>query len=397
MKNEINVLIVEDDPVQRLRIELELSENTIRNIHYAKDGGEGYKILIKEEIDIILCDLNMPDVDGIQFMSNVAKISKDVILIIVTSVEEELCELSLNVCKLLGFEKCALVRKKDISRDLKIVSDKLLNELVSKNSERSLDQKNLTLDEVKSCIENEEIVNFYQPKVDFQTSKVTSIEALVRISSDKFGMVNPANFIDVIENDELVDMLFFIVLKKALNDTKLLPGDINLSVNISQRNILYPNLCDVVLSLCHKYNFDTTKLTLEITETQAYENSPEVWSELIRLRMNGVRLSIDDFGTGYASLEKLIELPFTEMKIDRKFVSDLSNSKRKKTLLGFMCRLAKSLSMNTVAEGVEDQRTWNQLKELGYDECQGFFIAKPMGFRELYDKLDADGYLSDAF
>ncbi|WP_135381556.1 EAL domain-containing response regulator [Vibrio tasmaniensis] len=393
MKNDLNFLIVEDDPIQRLRLEFEISESLITNVYYARDGEEGYKSIIDEEIDVILCDLNMPNVDGIQFISNVAKINTNIILIIVTTIEEELCELTLSVCEILGFKKCALVRKKDISRDLTVVTERLLREFVNETVEKSIDKKNLTLEQVKNFLENDEVVNFYQPKVDFQTSKVKSVEALVRIISDKFGVISPVRFINVIENDELINVLFFVVLKNSLHDIKTLPDDVNLSVNITQKNISYPNICNVILSLCHEYSFDTKRLTLEITENQAYENSPQVWSELIRLRMNGVKLSIDDFGTGYASLEKLIELPFTEMKIDRKFVNDISNSKRKQTVLEFMCSLAKSLSMNTVAEGVEDHGTWSLLKDLGFDECQGFFIAKPMRLNELHTKLDIDGYL----
>tara|TARA_Y100000588_G_C14279454_1_gene936208 strand:- start:8816 stop:10009 length:1194 start_codon:yes stop_codon:yes gene_type:complete len=394
MKNDLSVLIVEDDPIQRLRLELELNVREINEVYHAGDGEEGYKLLVEEGIDLILCDLNMPNVDGIQFISNVAKLNKDVILIIVTSIEEELCELTLSVCEILGFKKYALIKKKDISQDLVAIIGNLLSQLSSEGTEKTITHKELTLDDVNNFFENEEVVNFYQPKVDFRTSKVTSVEVLARIISSRDGVVSPADFISVIENDELIDVLFFIVLKNALNDMKNISEGVKLSVNITQKNLSYPNLCDVILSLCSQYNFDVARLTLEITESQAYENSPEVWSELIRLRMNGVRLSIDDFGTGYASLEKLIELPFTEMKIDRKFVNDISNSKKKQSLLEFMCRLAKSLTMNTVAEGVEDLETWNQLKELGFDECQGFFVAKPMKFSELYMKIDNEGYLT---
>ncbi len=243
-------------------------------------------------------------------------------------------------------------------------------------------QSPLTCDEIEQAFLHDHIFNYYQPQFDFRSGAMVGVEALVRYEHPTHGMLSPAVFLPLIEQCGLHEKLFLTVLEKSVSALASIGADLQLSVNISQRNLQH-SICDPILAICERYGFPASKLTLEMTEHEVYNGTPTSLANLARLRMYGVGLSIDDFGTGYASLGQLAQLPFTELKIDRSFVHDLATNYKHQQLTNMCLLLAQSLGLHCVVEGVENEETWQYLRQLGVDTCQGYYAAKPMPIAQL--------------
>lgn len=382
MVQSAKALVIDDDVLQRMRFCFHLEKYGFQNVYNANDGHEALSIIRKNNIDVIFCDLNMPGMDGVEFILKLSEININVRVLIVSAIDDDVSKVTLNVCRLLGFRNVDLLKK----HELYINFDKAMARMVSKSDfiENSIVNRipKLTFDEVIDSFRNGHVVNYYQPKSRFSDNKINSVEALVRIYHSKYGVLTPVSFIDCLEENDYMDILLFVVLENALSDFKDYNKDISISVNVTQNNLKIINICDKVVKLCDKYGYEYSNITLEITEHHAYENCPSILAELARFRIKGFKLSIDDFGTGCSSLEKLYMLPFNEIKIDKCFVNNLSEEPEKFYYIEMIKYLSDALGMNTVVEGVEDKETWELLKKIGFDECQGYLTGKPMKFED---------------
>lgn len=227
----------------------------------------------------------------------------------------------------------------------------------------------------------DELTLHYQPKVDIAINRVSAAEALARWTHSEFGNVSPGEFIPLAEKTGLIKPLTRHVLDIAfqnLSEWKRNDININIAVNLSARNIQDSNLPDYLRELLNKWNVSPETIELEITESAIMEESQNVLNVLYRLNEMGFTLSIDDFGTGYSSLAYLSKLPIQVLKIDMSFVTDMVKDKNKATIVKSTIDLAHNLNLKVVAEGVEDQQTWDELKAIGCDIAQGFYISKPL-------------------
>jgi diguanylate cyclase (GGDEF)-like protein len=242
--------------------------------------------------------------------------------------------------------------------------------------------KRLTLiGELRHALENDELVLHYQPKVDSKSDKIIGAEALVRWNHPIHGLMPPDKFISLAERSGLIRNLTHWVLKNALRqgvswrDQGL---DMEISVNLSARNLLDPDLPDVVAGLMASYDFPPESLMLEITETMIMTDPDKALEVLNRIAQMGVHFSIDDFGTGYSSLSYLKKLPISEIKIDKSFVMEMIDNENDTVIVHATIGLAHNLGLKVVAEGVESREILDKLKALGCDVLQGFYINQPM-------------------
>ncbi len=232
----------------------------------------------------------------------------------------------------------------------------------------------------KAISENELRVNF-QPKVSFKTGLCISAEALVRWTSPRGNEVNPSLLIRAAEDSGQINPLTLWILNTALRHmaTFIQSGvDIGLNVNLPPKMLEDDELPQIVQQSLDVWGVPASMLTLEITESSMINNIEPSIAMLSRLRELGIRLSIDDFGTGYSSLAYLKRLPVQELKIDIMFVRNMHNSIGDKQLVRTIIDLAHNFDLNTVAEGVEDQQTFDLLRELGCDEAQGFLFSRAL-------------------
>lgn len=232
--------------------------------------------------------------------------------------------------------------------------------------------------ELDHAIKANELHVHYQPKVNIQTGRCVSIEALVRWTAPGNRVINPSKLISVAENAGLINTLTLWVLNTALRHTGdfLKVGiDIGISVNLPPTMLKDKELPQIIQQALDIWGVPASNLTLEITESLIIDNYESSLIMLSRLRELGIRLSIDDFGTGYSSLAYLKHFPVQELKIDILFVRNMLKSREDKNLVRIIIDLAKNFNLTTVAEGVEDQETFDLLRDLGCDLVQGFLYS----------------------
>jgi diguanylate cyclase (GGDEF)-like protein len=248
------------------------------------------------------------------------------------------------------------------------------------------------LADLRSAIHHGEIDLHFQPKLDLVTNTVTGAEVLARWTHPSRGPIPPEDFIAVAEQSGLISLLTDSVLERtvtALDALRRAGHDLSLAVNLSAHDLLDELLCDRIDHRLERHGVSPDKLILEITEGTLVYDSSRTRANLARLHDAGIRLSIDDFGTGYSSLRYLRQLPVTELKIDRSFITNLVVEAHDETIVGSTIDLGHSLGLQVVAEGVETNAVAERLLALGCDVAQGYGICRPVSFEHLLSWLSA--------
>ena len=231
------------------------------------------------------------------------------------------------------------------------------------------------------ALEDRSLTLHYQPQADPRTGQVRGVEALIRWNHPVWGAVPPDEFIPLAEHTGLIRPLTRFVLETAVRQCvawRAAGTPVLMSVNISARNLLEPELADWVARLLLQAGMPAALLKLEVTESAIVDESDRALQALDRLVELGLALSVDDFGTGYSSLARLRTLPVHEVKIDRSFVSGLPDGPGDLAIVRAVISLARDLGISVVAEGVENQESWDRLAELECELVQGYFLARPM-------------------
>jgi diguanylate cyclase (GGDEF)-like protein len=235
--------------------------------------------------------------------------------------------------------------------------------------------------ELRTALNTGQIAVHVQPQAQTRTGEVVSVEALVRWRHPERGDVRPDEFIPVAERSGLIGPLTSRVLDlslAAVADWRRQGMDLAIAVNLSTRSLHDADLVDEVAKLLRRYAVPASRLTLEVTESSVMADPARATALLLQLRDLGVRLSVDDFGTGYSSLSYLKSLPVDEVKIDRSFVTELQAGGGDAAIVRAIVDLGRHLGLEVVAEGVEDQETWNLLTDLGCDLVQGWHLGRAM-------------------
>jgi diguanylate cyclase (GGDEF)-like protein len=237
--------------------------------------------------------------------------------------------------------------------------------------------------DLRQAIENKEFCVYYQPIVSLQTGRLAGFEALVRWNHPRRGLVSPADFIPVAEETGLIVPIGQWVLNEACAHVRQWQIDspshrsLSLSVNLSARQVAQPDLLDRIKAALETSKLNPHCLKLEITESVVMENAEAAALMFKQLRSLGVQLSIDDFGTGYSSLSYLHRFPLNYLKIDRSFVTRLTTD-NDNAIVRTISTLARNLGMEVIAEGIETEEQYQQLKMLGCEYGQGFLFSRPV-------------------
>ncbi len=240
--------------------------------------------------------------------------------------------------------------------------------------------------ELRHAIDSGQLEVHYQPKSDLRTGAVRGVEALVRWRHPRYGIIGPDQFIPVAESAGLIRPLTFMVLTHSVRQVRELQAlgyNLEVAVNLSVRSVLDVNLPDQISQVLAAHDMAPSQLTLEITEGSVMADPSRTIGILGRLANLGASISVDDFGTGYSSLSYLKRLPATEVKIDRSFVAGMLTNDSDAAIVRSTVDLARNLGLRAVAEGVEDQATWDALADLGCDYAQGYFVSPPLPAADL--------------
>lgn len=243
----------------------------------------------------------------------------------------------------------------------------------------SLNETEIATD-LQLAIQRNELFLVYQPKIQLWNGEVAGVEALVRWNHLKHGPVEPEVFVAAAERFGLIDALTEWVLTTALRRWVAWSEQglrVNIAFNVSALSLRDVWLPDYLHRCCQQEGVPPECITVEVTEG-ATQHVVRLLDTLTRIRLKGMQLALDDFGTGYSSLLQLRQLPYSELKIDKCFVSDAAGSKEARVIVQAVVDLAHGLGLLATAEGVEDWQTLDLLRETGCDHGQGYLIAKPL-------------------
>ena len=326
---------------------------------------------------LILLDLNMPDMDGIEFVRKLAVAGFEGGLILVSAEDERVLQMTEKLIQAHGMTVLGHVSKP--------VSLTRLSALIETHGlvphELPQPKQAYSPENVRWAIANGELVNYYQPQISVTTGAVVGMETLVRWQHPVDGLVFPDDFIGVAERNGMIDALTKVVLSSAFAQMKAWQKvglDFSVAVNVSMDNLASLAFADFVTAEALMVGIAPQNVVLEVTESRLMLDQRAPLEVLTRLRLKRFRLSIDDFGTGHSSLMQLSDISFDELKVDQSFVHGASHDKTARAIYDASLGVGKQLGMTIVAEGVEDRDDWDLLARTNCDVAQGYYIGRPM-------------------
>ncbi len=241
--------------------------------------------------------------------------------------------------------------------------------------------------ELKYALQNNHLELYYQPKMLISNRTIYGAEALLRWHHREHGLLSPDTFIPIAEQSEMIGPLTLWVIETALNQIQQwqhLGLEIKVAVNLSVQNLMDKEFQQMALHLLQQYQPCHKNLELELTETTMMSDPNTAMGMMRSLTQQGIQFSIDDFGTGYSSLNYLKKLPVKVLKIDKSFITDMAENEHDAVIVRATIDLAHNLGLQVVAEGIEDESTWNLLEILRCDLAQGYYISPPLPANEFY-------------
>jgi EAL domain-containing protein (putative c-di-GMP-specific phosphodiesterase class I)/FixJ family two-component response regulator len=369
--DELVIMVVEDHAFQRKALMHQIRDLGYQQLLEARDGQEALELCQRHSVDILFCDLRMPGMDGMALLRRLSLGGFSGGIILSSALEDDVVEAVLRMSAAYGLQVLGRIEKPSTKQQLKVL---IKSWPPRQEQAQKEDGHRLGLDELRRALDDDQIVPWYQPKVSFATGEWVGMEALARWQHPEYGLVSPGRFIPLAENNGLIDQLTEIIINKSLRDGHLWEEtglSLNLSMNLSTTSLIEGDLCNSLIAQCQRWSINPELITLEVTESSFVQDVGKSLEVLTRLRMHGFGLSIGDFGTGYSSMQQLALLPFTELKLDRSFVDRCYADPSRLAIIESSIELARKLGLKSVAEGVEDKLTWQQLAKLGCDVCQG--------------------------
>jgi EAL domain-containing protein (putative c-di-GMP-specific phosphodiesterase class I) len=240
---------------------------------------------------------------------------------------------------------------------------------------------------LRRALDRDELILYYQPKIDLASNNVVGAEALLRWNHPDLGLVAPNRFISVAEESGLIVPIGEWVLLEACRQAMVWnrdgPFPMSIAVNLSAVQFKRGDIEKSILHALKSSGLDPSLLELELTESILIQNVENVLATVKRLKLLGVKISIDDFGTGYSSLSYLKRFDIDKLKIDQSFVRDLATDPDDAAIVRAIIQMARSLNLRTIAEGVETVQMLEQLRSFQCDEAQGYHFARPMTARDM--------------
>jgi EAL domain-containing protein (putative c-di-GMP-specific phosphodiesterase class I)/CheY-like chemotaxis protein len=378
---ELRFLVVEDQGFQRWVLGNILEKLGARHVFSAPDGRVALDIYrdLEPPIDIIVTDLDMPGMDGMEFIRHVGEVGQPVSLILASGLDRSLVSSVETMARAYGVNLLGAIEKPPTAKKLQAAID--LHVTSAAKADRSVPQSTFTVEEILHGLRNDEFVPFFQAKMDLQTRVIKGAEAVARWRHPHKGVVAPKAFVQVLEKAGQIDALTDVILRKAAMCCRIWLDDgldATVSVNLSLDSLNDVKLADRMMRIVQAEGLLPRNMVFEVTESAAATNLGNALENLSRLRMKGFGLAIDDYGTGYSSMQQLTRVAFTELKIDQSFVRNAATQPSSRAMLESSLEMAAKLQISAVAEGLETQAHWDLLRDLGCTLGQGYFIARPM-------------------
>jgi EAL domain-containing protein (putative c-di-GMP-specific phosphodiesterase class I)/ActR/RegA family two-component response regulator len=373
-----SVLVIDDDEFVRGVVVRQLL-GLGSKVTTACDGTTAREALRRlGPFDIVVSDLKLPGVDGVELLRDFAELQPRAALVLMSSVD----------AKTLGaVEQLAQARELrvlgSLPKPISVGTLKSLLQAFDLESPRVHHKATaeVSADALRAAIAAREIDIYIQPKMDVVSGRLAGAEALARWIKADGTVVPPAAFIGVAERAGLMDELTDLVVCQALTACGRWQAQglrTSIAINIPIASLGRLDLPDRIEAEARRHGVKPDQIILEVTETGVLNDLARSLDVVTRLRLRGFRLAVDDFGIGYSSLERLKHFPFTELKLDRKFVDGAARDSELRSIAESSIKLAHSLQLHTCAEGVETRADLDVMRALGCELVQGYYLARPM-------------------
>ena len=380
--NYSTALLIDDDPLAHVVGEEVLRALGVEKVVSAADGDTGLSVLSQGPgtFDLLLCDLNMPDLDGVGVIRELGRLGFDGGLVIVSGEDTDVIRTVRAMADLVGVRVLGAIKKPLTVDEL----GGILKREVAPSQNKNL----ITRRSLKLAFDERRIVPFYQPKIDLRTGECAGLEVLARHAGTDGTISKPSRVLEAAAREDLMVELTMVIFEQVLShariwqDKSFIPP---LALNFNPLILSELDLPDWVISRIKRARLDPRDFTIEITEDKLMTYEANVLEVLSRFRLGGLRLSLDDFGTGATSIEQMRLFPFNELKIDQSFVQGATNDGFARTTVETSARLARMLGLSVVAEGVETLAQLRFVKAVGARQVQGFLFAKPMPANAVLD------------
>ncbi|HUP98756.1 MAG TPA: EAL domain-containing response regulator [Usitatibacter sp.] len=388
----LRFLVVEDQGFQRWAVAHLLEGLGAKVVLSATDGADALEIYRNAEppIDIVVSDLNMPGMDGMEFIRHLGGMGNKVAVILASDLDKALVASVATMTQAYGIELLEAMQKPITGKKLAAA----LRRYQPRMKLESVDPTVFGIEEIVEGLRGNEFEPYFLPKMNLQTQVIVGAEAVARWRHPQRGTVLPAAFIPLLETSaEAMDYLTQTIVRKAAAACRQWHDEgreQHVAVNVSLISLTDVSLAERMTQLIAEEGLEPRDVVFEVTETAAASHLGKVLENLSRLRMKGFGLAIDDYGTGYSSMQQLTHIPFTELKIDQTFVRKAATQRSSRAVLESSLEMASKLRIQSVGEGVETKEQLVLLRELGCHLAQGFLIGKPMRAAE-FSRFAASG------
>lgn len=382
-------VVLDDEAAARDAAAAVLRECGVASVVATAHGHHALELVATGHVALIVCDLAMPHMDGVQFIERLAALAPRTPLVLASGTNDKVLKLVEGLARELELNLVGAFKKPILAPEVRRV---LARPGIAPEGGRVA----LAIEavELREALARGQFEVYYQPIVQLAGGNLLSVEALMRWNHPLHGILGADHFIPLAERSGLVFSLTQRIAADAIAQLGIwnragpaggLPPSV--SLNISPHGVGPPGFPDDLAASVIAEGLRPEQVTLELTET-AIAESAEITRFVSRVRLRGFQLAIDDFGTGHSGLGQLHRLPFTSLKIDKTFVSGATQDREARAIVEAGVRLGRELGLKTVAEGVEALEEWAALDALGCDAAQGYWISPPIPAHQIPDWVE---------
>lgn len=390
--HSLKVLILEDHPFQLMALHQMLNANGVFDVLTAETVESARQSLARRgRVDVAICDLQMPGADGLDLIQHLACTGLAGAVVLLSGAERNVLDSVSQLARQQGLRVLGSLQKPACAASVRKLLESYLDEPAGDHPVPPAPQCSEGPD--LHALQPEQLMQtivqwvvHFQPKVCLEGNLV-GVEALVRWQHPELGLLAPGQFLPMIENAGLLACLTWHVLDQALELSAAVhlanAVPLPVAVNIAPQLLEQEDFPRQILAALARHGVPASALTLEIIEAEGGQLAPEQLEGVLRLRLAGCQLSIDDFGMGESNLQRLLALPFSELKLPSEFIRGMAEDERKAAVVAGALSMARRMDLKVVVEGVETVEDLRAIKALGKPIMQGYFIARPMSSLDL--------------